>query len=408
MVPEDDMEPTALPTKPIRAIEVVVGLVTLLAVSGCQKVPSEPGEDTTAKPATTFSHDQQPATKVEQWGNSWLVTSSRALGRDKHHRRFLELDLANQAAKEVLPPDGGEIFAVTTGANGQQLALVRQSSMILLMTRREGEWHPIEIPKELAMSHAKFFLVTSDDNNLLILAEQVLWHRLDGEWRRVSLPTSGGPEKLPNSSDHLALAGNKLYIGFNRGEWGGAVAALDLVKHTWVPTSTSTRFDDGLPVHGFKRDRSGDLWVVEGLAHLRQWNGSLRVLRKDQWVQFARTSGKFSAEKDKWLDERTVNWSFPATDFIDLDFDKDGRPYVLTPYLGILRHEDGSWQRMTNQWPDFSYRDADLGGIVTNTPRGLVVVDDHTAIIAANATGVLVWDIKSDKATRIPIKNRSP
>ncbi len=381
------------------------GSVILLAtfvIGGCSDTPGKKGES--AKPVSEilFSHDQQPATNIQGWGRTWLVTSRRVLSPGNYANRFFELDLANMAAKELLLPGKGENLAVATNQQGKQFVLVRCDTGIVLMARGESEWRPISIPIQLVEAQSGFFSVALDGMNILILAERVLWHRHDGEWRRITFPEIGDPEQLPDNRDHVALIDDTLYVGFDRGEWGGALVALDLVQQSWIPASVKSRLD-GLPVLGFTRDPTGDLWAVEGLAHRRHRKGALRIFRKGKWVQFAKTFTTLPANKDGSIDDRTTNWGYPPTKFIGLDFDTDGDPYVLTPELGIFRHHNGDWLRVTKQWPDFSYHDSALGGIATNHPNAMAIVDEHTAILTVNDTGVLVYNLDTDEILRIPI-----
>jgi hypothetical protein len=393
-------------------IRVTLLLTLMLGVTSCQKkpsesteVPNESREVPLAKFSTLFSHDQRRGSHVQAWGKSWVSTSNGKHSNSMEpHKRYYELDLAKMVAHELLPPNSAEIVGIATGGQNQQLALVRDSSAILLFARNGEMWQPIEIPKELSASQAPFFHFVSDGDRLLILTEDVLWHRLDGTWQSWSLPTVGAPGAKPDSRTSFALMGSKLYLGFSRGEWGGGIATLDLTSRVWSKAPTSEEMEMGLPVSGFKRDPSGALWVFEGLAHMNSLNASVRVLKQDRWVEFANVSGYLDYESEALVARERKNWDAPPAVFMDLAFDATGRVHLLTNSLGILRFEQGKWLRLTKKWFDFSYRETNYR---TGSPPGeLVLADDHTAILAAGEFGVLVWDLNSEKITRIPIKRQ--
>lgn len=408
MLPAAGMKGTTTLSGSNRATRIGMALAAMLAMTGCQKVPSESKEVPLAKFSTLFAPDQQPATKVQSWGNSWISTSYRRSKHSERHKRYYQLDLTKMVAHELLPPNGGRILDIATGDRSQQLALVSESSAILLFARSGAVWQPIEIPKELSASQATFFHFVSDGDELAILTEDVLWHRLDGTWQHWPLPTQGAPGAKPRSRTRIALMGSKLYLGFYRGEWGGGIATLDLASRAWSEAPTSEEIEKGLPVHGFKRDPSGTLWVVEGLGHMSSREGSIRVLKQDGWVDFAKVLGRFDYKTEALVATERKNWDEPVSVFMDLAFDATGQVHLLTRSLGILRYEHGKWHRLTKKWFDFYFHVREPEMFVSSYPGEFALVDDDTAILAADDFGVLVWDLVSEKITRIPIKKQSP
>src|SRR5690606_29505270 len=150
----------------------------------------------------------------------------------------------------------------------------------------------------------------------------------------------------------IALVGSKLYLGFFRGEWGGGIATLDLTSRAWSKAPTSEEIAKGLPVQSFERDPSGTLWVVEGLGHLSLLEGSVRVLKQDRWVDFAKVSGGFNHETQALVGRERENWDEPVSVFHDIAFDTAGRVHLLAR-SGVLRYQQGEWQRLTKKWFDF-------------------------------------------------------
>jgi hypothetical protein len=389
--------------KPSESLEAVPSESKEAVPSESKKVPLASKEAPLTKFTTLFSNDQQEAQDVHLWGKSWVSTSNR-----KHsnfvepHKRYHELDLAKMVAHELLPPNDAEIVAIATGAQNQQLALVRDSSGVLMFAKNGKKWKPIKIPKELRASQAIFFHFESDGDELLIVTQDALWHRLEGTWQTLPLGTEGPPYAKISNWTSVALMGSTLYLGFSRGEWGGGIATLDLTSRTWTKAPTIDEMERELPVHGFRQDPSGALWVFEGMRHRTTHDASVRVLKQDGWEDLVRFSSLFDYNTQADIVSNRKNWDEPPMAFLDLAFDATGRIHLLTVDLGILRYEQGKWLRLTQKWFDFSHPVTEYR--TGSPPRELLFVDDHTALMPAAEFGVLLWDLKSEKITRIPIE----
>ena len=125
---------------------------------------------------------------------------------------------------------------------------------------------PSEIPR----------LIKTNNVAALIVSDEIHW--LDKAWRSRKLP------KVPQFYDEFKpetfgvihiLDGTNLYAGWDHGEWGGMLAAIDLsnVDAKWVHLSGKEVGDNsGIaqnnPIHSIISPKKGDICVASGLAHM--------------------------------------------------------------------------------------------------------------------------------------------
>ncbi len=357
-----------------------------------------------AEEVESFSHDQVPATRVDGWGDSWVMTSENW---DALKNRFFLLNLDEMSAQELSVPGKGRIVSIATGENHRKLAVLRSPKMISLMYWDNSEWKPVAIPEQFSKNSADSLRFVAEGEHCVFLAGDDIGYRMQGDWTHLSVSWEEIGLPPPTTREAFALSGNRLYLGYDRGEQGGAVVSFDLRTRQWEGMPKKGSPSSRTPVHGFRRDPQGDLWVVEGLAHRNVRRRGIRKLEGGVWTAVASSEGTRVFESNslvsKWVDGPSMGWNHSGTDFLDMAFDGSGREHVLSATLGIYRRESQGWARRTPSWPHFSYKTANSPSVVSGGPTSLVIVDEHTAILAAWATGTLIWNFDSNRVKRISI-----
>ncbi len=183
----------------------------------------------------------------------------------------------------------------------------------------------------------------------------------------------------PGVPNHRLLAGGRLYMGFDHGEFGGGLWSVDI--KTGEAEQVQFRGGQGWPVRCLKASPDGRVWSVEGLVHGILRKGALHVGAGVNWELYCNsTEGEFA------------NWDLPPASLDALAFDADGRLYVLSGSLGLARYDDGTWTRLTPGWPEHFYVHTLLA-----TPSGVAVVGTYDA-------GILLLDLRSGAIRRIALK----
>jgi hypothetical protein len=217
---------------------------------------------------------------------------------------------------------------------------------------------------------------------MVLLLNEVLFHRGPGGWEAV--PIKPPPSLMPvpvrrEQADHALLAGGALYLGYDRGEWGGALLALDVL--TGRCARMKLRAGWGLPIRDLRSGPGTALWVVEGLAHLSGREGRLSRSEGKGWRTLCSSSR-----------EGRVAWDLSPACLDAVDFDGKGRLVLLSGDLGLVRLDGNRWTRLTPDWPRFAFVSC-----LHVTPAGVAVVGLYDA-------GVLLIDLKSRLARRVALE----
>jgi hypothetical protein len=247
------------------------------------------------------------------------------------------------------------------------------------------------------------------DGDLLVVFDDTAIRRYEnGEWKTVRLNL--GSDELIYSPARVLLVGRKLYIGVDKGEWGGQLVVADIDTgfaeiegRDWQHTAGNVRDID--------RGPDGRIYVTCGLWHLdgessvlmafdgRTWEtvlwsdymvddrtlrSSFRALPDGSTETVECTSEKWIAEIRDSIHPGADGTRIPSADFVALAFDEQQRPCVLTELMGLWRRESsGEWRWLTPGWPNWGANVIDLailGGkaVITSRSAGLIVVDLET------------------------------
>ncbi len=261
----------------------------------------------------------QPSTGRIQRGGDVLVADVDG------QPRFV--DLEGMQAHPVLMPSCTRIVAVSTIGEDRALLCEWEEGRALLV-EEAGRWQLEPIPEELRLGE-EVLVMASQGQDLAIWTRgredprwtsRVFW-RQEGSWKTVALDDVDALPNRMGTPAHVLLDDGRLWLGFNRGEFGGGLFELRLEDGSWREMGPDTRH---LPVTGMLRAADGDIWVTQGMAHMDLREG--RLLRFDgQRREEVVTSSPF--------DER---WGLPEADFFGLSMDADGHPMLASGELGIL------------------------------------------------------------------------
>lgn len=314
-----------------------------------------------------FARDQPHIVEMQRW-NGGLVVQADA---------FYAIDLGAATASRLAPPDVEAVLAVATMGTTPVALCKRADGRVLLA--REGEaWAPRTLPDELRTGQTAVTMA-ANDGGLVVLAPGKL-HRLRGTtWTAVTV--AAPPREMRGDAAHVLLAGDLLYLGWDAGEWGGAVLVLDTRNGRWTVGP-----DPGTPAHDIELDRDGKVWVATGLAHLGGLRGALFRQDDGAWTRVAATSNA--------RDAQIVSWSLPPDSFQSVAFDAEGRPNVLTGTLGIVRQiAAGTFHQRTRSWPASRYLYVKA-----------LTFEGGTAVIASDDAGVWLWNLATDEIRRVALR----
>ena len=128
----------------------------------------------------------------------------------------------------------------------------------------------------------------------MVLSDKAIYRRVGSRWRRASISESEplSPFRFGVPATAMSSDGRDLYLGYNRGEWGGELARLDLT------TGRKIRVVDGnitalIPDPG----HAGCVIASEGVVHMIMAQGSVaRVCRTGSEAIYSRALTKEESE----------------------------------------------------------------------------------------------------------------
>jgi hypothetical protein len=329
--------------------------------------PAAATETATMLDTTLLVRDQPRTGGIALWGDVVVVRSwpPRAL------------DLATGTTRDIGLPGAGDILGLAT-AGGVRFALRGAVGGKLALYERAGEaWAERALPPELTYDGKTPLVLEGDGDRLVLWTPVRLFLRAGGTWKASAVEAP--PPELRGFATHHIVVGHRLYLGTNKGEWGGVLASLDLASGRWRAEGTETD-----PVTGLAVDPAGRLWVSRGQSHLGIDAGTLHVLEGDVWRRTTFSVGKLRDDEPL----SPGDWNLGDTSFDGVGFGPDGRVYLLTGRLGLVTRDarGGGW-RPALGFSAFAYT------------TGLVIAGT-TAVISTFDAGVIAWGLDGTRPPR--------
>jgi hypothetical protein len=305
--------------------------------------------------ASLFVRDQPMLSGLSMWGD--VIVARGAV--------LQTIDLGSASATRLAIEGASSVIDVAE--TDVRIALVRTERGISLLEDRDG-WSALEAPPELSTIDA-FARIAADRRHLAVLAGDALHVRRDGRWSHY--PHDEETMRMGAVPSQLVIAGDRLYAGYDRGEWGGRLLAFDLGTGRVQEIATQREGELALPVRGLGVARDGRLWIARGLAHLGLRRGRLGFLHTEEFTLVS------SADEE---DGARTAWSLEPQAFDAMALDAADRVYVATGSLGVVRRDAEHWTRLTPGWPSEHVY-----------VSGLLVYGE-TLVIGLNDAGILLVD----------------
>ncbi|MFC1855734.1 hypothetical protein ACFL2A_04270, partial [Thermodesulfobacteriota bacterium] len=294
----------------------------------------------------------------------------------------------------------------------------------VLVAQNGTEWTRVEIPDEL--QKADWVHMFGNTNTLYILSDTIkgsltrsysvttrIFRYENGKWMKVELIDNSDniPFALIALEGTTLLTGERIYLGWDRGEFGGMLYSLDAKKGTWervklpenkvrdeYKTESTAMSAEQIhnPVYSIMESKDGTLWTSYGQSHLGMYRGLLSTFDGKKWELFSMNSiweeipGLGSLEVKK-------NWPFEFTSFPSLAFDKNGGLFLLANIQGIIKVEEIDINNP--RWTKYTKITKDWG----NYPFGkeLYIVNDDTFLVGFYDAGIGVFNKAGDVTGRI-------
>jgi hypothetical protein len=296
-----------------------------------------------------------------------------------------------------------EVLSVAT-YQGRALALVRSAQQLsLLCHRQQNDWIEIVLPDVLRQARkAKPHLIADDTTIILLQSGSLAFYR-DGNWKLS--PWRKEEASLIESKRYL-LQRDLLWIGTNRGEFGGGLVSYDLLQEKITPVQHHFGVKT-TPVTTLRLNPGGNVWFSEGLHVSGRERGGLFRQRGDAWECFfygshlplhqltiihPNQSWNDIADKERErLLQSVTDWNMPSCAIDSFDFGLDGTPVALTARFGPVLFDGQDWKPAFDEWPYTQVVD-------------LLHTTDDRFLLATMYAGVFLWETKTNQIEAIKTK----
>lgn len=308
-----------------------------------------------------FVRDQPQLIRIFAWDGRVIAQT---------HHGFHLIDMRAGSALPVICPGDRTTTGMGT-CRGVPVVLCRDGTDQFLFSRVDEGWEMESIPDTGTVADA--VLVGSRTHLMLVFPDRLSW-RAGEDWVTTPLLESVG---VRGDSQYL-LDGERLLIGWDEGEWGGGLVAVDIRSGQHASLAPV----DGIPLRDMQIDPQSRVWVAQGLAHLSGIQGFLHVQDGRGWKCVASTSN---------LNRGTRSWDLPPSSFDAISFAPSGVLYVLGGSVGLVRRREDHWERLIPDWPEHVYVNC------------LHMISDDLALIGLYDAGVLVVDLAARTIKRITL-----
>ena len=329
-----------------------------------------------------LQQDQPRIHRLFAWGDQLIV----------HADGFYALDIARARLERVTLPGSVSILDLAAIDARRAAILSRDASGLYLLQGSLQSAARIEVSEALRHSQ-KVLRVFASSATVGVWGGDTLFIERGGHnvFRALQLPVSpvsmgGLPLSMsePLASDPVLVTDSTLFVGYDRGEWGGALFSTNL--STGQVESLGIKF----PVTDLKIDPAGRLWLTGGLAHGCRRSGYVWRRADRVWSTILATDNHCREN----VSEGLAPWPLPVDPIESIAFDRAGVPYVLSGRLGVVRYDAGAWTPVAPFWPSQE----------PVAVRGLQILSDSTFVIATRDGGVLLWKPGDPTVRRITVR----
>lgn len=264
-------------------------------------------------------------------------------------------------------------------------AIVNRGSSYVLLTKnkQQDKWSSDTLFSEF-QGLKEIELLAIDSLLVLITSEKIYTKILNSEWQEILIDSLLDESnvlfnKMP---EHCLLTKNSLFLGFDKGEWGGFLWEIP------VSMGNERRLSKGKlilkdNIRALEYSSKGVLWVATGLAHLS--------LRK---------SGIYKYQNAKM---HQLLWSQPSlslkenSDLSTFCLKNAEEPFFVASEYGVFKISSGNLEEVLKSKLYLTYSIKDY--LVGSSPVGMYVDKNNTMFIAQSTLGVFLYTKTKDTYT---------
>ena len=317
--------------------------------------------------------------------------------------RTYHVMFAKFSSEETVPVavEGMEhLFDTGQSPNGFLFLGIKNKQMVLVEESKSGERQLLAVPKEWHPKSDEDLRpgirahLVPGSHRCVAIANDTIWV-LDDSWKSYKLPAV--PKFYKEFSPIRfgavqSLEGDRLYAGWNEGEWGGMLASIHLnaTKLEWIHLSGKIRGDDS----GILRNDSVEAMISTDDSGL--WVASSSAYGLSMGLHRRKSNGEWQSliDGDFGKDWGIMKLPQPYT-INDLAVDARGRVYILAGGRGVFMIEKDRLSTILSYDFDISSKLDDY--IIGCSPDSIAVGTDGEIFISTNSFGILAFKKTRDE-----------
>lgn len=339
---------------------------------------------------------EQPLLKRLLVWNGLIIAEKDWSRTDKYYvcdtikNRLTRLQIANDTA----------ILDLTETPSSLHVIVQRDDSYFLLTkNKHERKWTTNPLFPDFNKIK-KFRLVANDNLLLIITFDEIFFKQPNSTWEKIAID-SLIDEFHTNDYDipqHCLMTSNSLYLGYDNGEWGGALVEIPISKGD-NKTFGKGKFIIEDNIKGLEYSSKGTLWIASGLSHLAIRESGIYTFQKDKLQQVLWPQPRKSKDKPQQDSVPQMHLLFGEKSDLSAFCLKDKEvPLFIMSEFGVFRIQKDSIEEVIKTKLNIEYS-LEKGYSAGSRPVGMQIDNNSTIFIAQRSLGVFVYIRNKDSYT---------
>lgn len=238
----------------------------------------------------------------------------------------------------------------------------------------------------------KFKLVANDSMLVLITRDEIFYKQTNSYWQKTAIDSLMDEFNTYdyNIPKHCLMTANRLYLGYDNGEWGGALWEIPISNEGEKNLSKGKLILDD-KIMGLQYSLQGTLWIASGLTQRARGESGIYMFEKDSlqqvlWPQPHKSRDRNQAES---LPQQHLLFG-DNSDLSAFCLKNKVMPFFILSGLGVFRIQKDGIEEVLKAKLNLEYS---LGNdySVGSRPVGMHIDNNNVIYIAQRSLGVFVY-----------------
>ncbi len=323
---------------------------------------------------------------TSKWFSSFLTLNKKILLFDGTQLFFL--NEGKIFPQPELLSQLGHIERIAVNEDNQLYGIRRIKSKWEVFVKNKSNLQTIPLPESFSFKDSENLAISINKSKIVVLKGKDIFTRDGNSWICKKLKGySSLPEELPvpkvYSPPLIALiSGNSIFLGYNKGEFGGAVSNFD-------PLSGKEKFIyKGDPVTSLAAGKSNVLWFTTSAGGNIDVKSQLYKFQNNVLTLVSTHMGELYKEQDRknrigWKYKKiaSTNWKYSPTIFCKIRFNSNDQLMLLTESEGVFQITEDKISQLFKPWGKrreslLDFATTEKGELVLLETNGIVIIKE--------------------------------